>query len=415
MKIHINSLGCRLNQSEIQSIISVLKQNGHLLTNSNRADVFIINSCVVTHASERKTRTLIHHAQRNAGPNGHVIVTGCFVESFSIKDNIIFLSNDYKYLIPDLIDNSFILPEDTFKNSRFSFSPAIDSTRTRINLKIQDGCNNYCSYCIIPYVRGNPISRDIDSILNEFKLLRDEGYHEFLLTGVMISNYNYNGNNLTDLLTKLLNATGNFRIHLSSLSPQTIDQNFIDLLFDNKIVKHLHLSLQSGCDTILKSMNRKYTTEQYLDILQKIRSVDKLFNFTTDLITGFPGETDSCFQQTLIFLEQAKFSHIHTFRYSKRQGTAAASFQNQVQESVKKERSGIVMNISDRHNRDYLELFDKHKTTVLTEKSRNGLTRGYNEYYVPVHLHQEFPQNTFIDIICDYNRDRNTLYGSSYK
>ena len=291
MKIHINSLGCRLNQSEIQSIISVLKHNGHQLTTNDNADVFIINSCVVTHASERKTRTLIHNAQRKTGPHGHVIVTGCFVESFSINKNVIYLSNDYKYLIPDIIDNDFILPENAFIQSRFSFSPASNSTRTRINLKIQDGCSNYCSYCIIPYVRGNPVSRDIDSILNEFKLLLDKGFHEFLLTGVMISNYSYNNKNLTDLLSKLLEMKGDFRIHLSSLSPQSVDQQFIDLLFDNKMVKHLHLSLQSGCNTILKSMNRKYTTEQYLDILQRIRSVDKFFNFTTDLITGFPGET----------------------------------------------------------------------------------------------------------------------------
>ncbi|MDA3898988.1 MAG: tRNA (N(6)-L-threonylcarbamoyladenosine(37)-C(2))-methylthiotransferase MtaB [Spirochaetes bacterium] len=415
MKIHIASLGCRLNQAEIQSVITCLKQNGHCIVKPEEAQLFIINSCVVTHTSERKTRTLINSAKRMASSAGHVIITGCFADSYSVDGNVIHLSNDYKHLIPDLIEYNFILPEEMLNSSRFEFIPATGSTRTRINLKIQDGCDNYCSYCIIPSVRGLPVSRSVTDIINEFRTLLTMDYHEFLLTGVMISNYNDNGTDLNDLITRLLSIKGDYRLHLSSLSPQSVTPRLIDTILSDRVVRHLHLSLQSGSGAILKAMNRHYTPDHYLNILEQIRKEDPLYNLTTDLIVGFPGETDLNFDETVQFINSARFSHIHTFRYSQREGTAAAKMQNQIAEEIKKERSKEIMKISSEHNRSYLQKFHGRESTILTEQSKNDRTKGFNNYYVPVTLSGVYDRNQFIEALCSFDEGSTSLEGHPLK
>lgn len=416
MNISIKSLGCRLNQAELQSIITQLKELGHTITKSNEADVAIVNSCVVTHTSERKTRKLIYGARREVRQNGHVIVTGCYAEGYRTEGNTIYLSNDYKHLIPELIENGFVLPEEDgpLPQDRFNYSTPSGSLRTRINLKIQDGCDNFCSYCIIPYVRGRSISRPLKEIVNEFKALLDAGFKEFLLTGVSIGNYqDTEGHTLSDLVGTLLKEEGDYRIHFSSLSPVTLTPEIISFFGDRRLVKHLHLSLQSGSNHILKAMNRTYTRESYLDSIKQIRAVDPLFNFTTDLIVGFPGEREKDFRDSVELVKEADFSHIHTFRYSIREGTRAAALPDQVDEEIKKERSQEIIKLYGNQKETYYQKFDNRIDRVLTEKSKGSFTPGFNDYYIPVRIAGEVERNMFATVKSTYTKGNTFLEGIS--
>lgn len=411
MNISVSSLGCRLNQAELQSVITVLKQNGHRIVKPEEGEVFIVNTCVVTHTSERKTRKLIYQAQRAAGEKGTVIVCGCFVQAVRKEKNILYISNDYKYLIPDIIENGFILPDDLTGTSRFAYPPATGSLRTRINLKIQDGCDSYCSYCIIPYVRGNPVSKSVPDVLDEFQHLLDSGYREFLLTGVQIGKYADAKRGLPQLIEQMLRIEGGYRLHLSSLSPRYVTNELLDLFESEKLVKHLHLSLQSGSDTVLQRMNRGYTGKQYLDIIHSLRSKIPLFNFTTDLIVGFPGETEKEFDESVSLVKEAGFSHIHTFRYSRREGTKASTMENNVPENEKKRRSTHIIELYMKQKREYYSRFENHTSTMLTEKARNGETSGFNEYYIPVALQKEKERNNFVRVRTKYDQKRLLLKG----
>ncbi len=415
MKIKVASLGCRLNQAEIQSVKTRLMDFGHtMVTGNSDADVVIINSCVVTHNSERKTRNLLSRGLRTVeqDPRGMVIVTSCYATSIQKDGNVYYVPNDYKYLIPDLVENPSLFDSlDEAKAARFSFPPATRSSRTRINLKIQDGCDNYCAYCIIPYVRGGPVSRPADDILEEFRVLLDAGYHEFLLTGVMIGNYSHEDTGLSELMEKMLAVEGDFRLHCSSLSPHAVSEKMMDLVTHQKMVKHLHLSLQSGSDRVLHLMNRKYTTDQYRQIVKTIRGSDPLFNFTTDLIVGFPGETEDDFRHSLEFVREMNFSHVHTFRFSPREGTKAAEMEQTVSEQEKAERSHEIISLSSEQKTACYQQFNGLTTRMLTEPFRRGYTGGFNQYYVPVRVYEKLKRNTFYDVTTAVSDDGTYLIG----
>ena len=399
LKIKIESLGCRLNQSEIESISTTLQNMGHSIVFEGDADIYIINSCAVTLRSERKTRQLIYRAmdqiEKNSG-KGQIIVTGCATDSVKQINDIIYVSNDHKYLIPDIITKRTKISASA--PARFNFEAAVKSSINRINLKIQDGCDNFCSYCIIPYTRGKPQSRSDCDILDEFKTLLDNGYKEIILTGVNIGKYNYEGCTLGHLTEKILNLNGNFRLHLTSLDPECADDRLISLFGHEKMVKHLHLSLQSGSDSVLKRMNRPYDRNLYISVTEKLKKIDRDFNFTTDLIVGFPGESDEEFADSISLIKEVGFSHIHTFRYSPRPGTAAASFPDSIAENIKSERSKEIINIYMKQKEHFYKRFCGRDGILLSEKFNGKATTGFTEYYIPVEIEGYLKKNEFYKI-----------------
>ncbi len=412
MRIKIVSLGCRLNQSEIESVSTTLQNSGHEITVSDSADIFIINSCAVTGRSERKTRQLIYQALANTGYSGkeRIIVTGCAPEDISSDPRITYLSNDHKYMIPEIIDG-LVIESSAMKPARFKFDTPVKSSTNRVNLKIQDGCDNYCSYCIIPHTRGLPVSKPFDAVLNEFRELLDNGFKEIILTGVNIGKYNDGGKNLADLAGSILSLDGEFRLHLTSLDPDSASKRLLDLFGENRMVKHLHLSLQSGSDTVLKRMNRPYTRDDYITVADILKKTDRDFNFTTDLIVGFPGETENEFEETVSLVKEVGFSHIHTFRYSPRTGTKAADMKNPVAEIVKTERSRFIIELFSRQKREYYKKFSGRSGVFLSEKFKRDVTTGFNEHYIPVEIHQKLPKNSFFKISTVYDQDKNLLAG----
>ncbi|HOO71719.1 MAG TPA: tRNA (N(6)-L-threonylcarbamoyladenosine(37)-C(2))-methylthiotransferase MtaB [Spirochaetota bacterium] len=413
VKINIESLGCRLNQSEIQSVITVLKNRGHVITQREDADIFIVNSCKVTLHSERKTRKLIYRAERASKKNARIIVTGCCADKPERQGNILFIPNDYKHLIPDIIDEIIDVTDlIKFPPSRFSLPAPTAGTTTRINLKIQDGCDNFCSYCIIPFTRGSAQSKAMDVVLNEFNDLLDAGYREIVLTGVMIGNYRHENADLADLVSSLLEIPGEFRLHLASISPAYVTERLIDVLDHDRMVRHLNLSLQSGSDKILERMNRGYTSSDYYRLVDKIKKKDRDFNLTTDVIVGFPGEGDDDFAETMSLIRHAAFSHIHTFRFSPRPGTAAFESDDNVSEETKKERSIKVIELYLKQKENYYMKFDGRESILLSERSYNSRTRGFNEYYVPVEMDRALDRNKFIRIKTHAEPGASRLRGS---
>ncbi|OHD65863.1 MAG: hypothetical protein A2176_03365 [Spirochaetes bacterium RBG_13_51_14] len=414
MRIKISSLGCRLNQSEIESVSTVLQDRGHVITQGDDADVFIINSCAVTLRSERKTRQLLYRAAKAAGKmrNVKIIVAGCAADKPARLGNIYYIPNDYKFLIPDLISDWDLFHKlEPTPDARFRFAPPLKSSTSRVNLKIQDGCGNFCSYCIVPLARGAPQSKPVRQVIEEFTRLVEAGYKEIILTGVMIGNFEHEGVDLAGLAERLLALSGRFRVHLTSITPGSVSQKLIGLLSHEKMVKHLHLSLQSGSNAILRRMNRLYTREEYLSLVDRIRKKIPDFNFTTDVIVGFPGETESDFHDTIDLISAAGLSHVHTFRYSPRPGTAAAEMQDSVPQKLKKERSGRVIELSMKQKREYYTLFNNRQSEFLSERTRGNITSGFNQYYAPVEVKVKLPRNEFFTVTTALEPGRSVLTG----
>lgn len=415
LKIKISTMGCRLNEYEIQSIITELVQCGHEITEDSNADIEIINTCVVTQKSEAKSRNLISRSERSGIPQKKTIVAGCFAKKLKKEGGTVFLPNDYKNLIPQIIANWDLIDQiETLESSRFKYLPPVDATTTRVNLKIQDGCARFCSYCIIPLVRGKPVSKSREEALKELKTLIESGYKEIILTGISIGQYESENTKLSDLLELFLDQPGEFRIHLSSLDPDMVDEKLLGLLPHPKLVKHLHLSLQSGSNLVLKAMNRRYTREQYLAITEKIRLADPGFNLTTDLIVGFPGETDQCHADTIDLINRAGFSHIHTFRFSPRPLTTAAKFKQTVSESLKKKRSFEIMEITERLKADYFQKINGKHLIFLGETISSKKTFGHCNYYLPIDVYEKLERNRFYNIKAKYDPKENKLTGELF-
>ncbi|MBN2158923.1 MAG: tRNA (N(6)-L-threonylcarbamoyladenosine(37)-C(2))-methylthiotransferase MtaB [Spirochaetes bacterium] len=415
MKIKISSLGCRLNQSEIESVSTVLQDMGHAICRDDDADLFIINTCTVTARSDSKTRQLIRHAEAAAARRGgaKIIVAGCAAETACREGDIYYLPNDWKPLIPELIADWDLFDRITPPPcARFAFATPLKSSTSRVNLKIQDGCDSFCSYCIVPLVRGAPQSKPAEQVAREFRELVDAGYREVVLTGVMIGRYDDAGTGLADLAERLLSMDGRFRIHMTSITPVFVTPKLVDLLRHEKMVKHLHLSLQSGSNAILRKMNRPYTREEYRALAGRIRTAVPDFNLTTDVIVGFPGETDRDFEDTLTLIRDAGFSHVHTFRFSPRPGTKAAEMEDTVPEKIKTERSRTVIGQCSRQKREYYSRFNGRESEFLSERSRGGITTGFNQYYSPIEVKEKLPRNRFYAVVTSLEPGRDVLTGS---
>ncbi len=408
-KIAFKTLGCRLNQFETDALASEFDKNNYEIVPFNQpADVYVINTCTVTNQSDHKSRNIISQAGRK-NPDSVLIVTGCMANSSkeqleSREDITYVVENTQKSSIYELVEahyNKEIVHPTDFKKDVFNFPLAEKGFHTRSNIKVQDGCDNFCSFCIIPQVRGRAISRPLNDILENINQVLDLGRKEIVLTGVNIGRYDYEGLDFSGLLEEVLKIDRDFRVRISSIEPDGLGERFFHLFENPKLCPHLHLCLQSGSDKILMQMRRMYSLNDFKTITESIRKIKPEFNFTTDIIVGFPGETEEDLKQTVQFVEEIGFSHIHTFKYSKRKKTRAERMPEQVSEKEKTLRSEVIRNLSEKQAFEYRKQFIGKTQKVLIERVDKDYARGYGENYIPIKIKNDgsYQRNTFVDVI----------------
>ena len=372
-------------------------ENGYNIVHENEeSDICVINTCTVTNIADKKSRQIIRHVKKK-NPNAIIVVTGCYAEVNrkkleDIQEIDIIIGNSEKKDIVSIVENKMLVDETKTINSEKYFSEFGITTyteKTRAVIKVQDGCNNFCSYCIIPYARGRIRSRNIENVKKEIEEAVKNGIKEVVITGIHIASYGRDFSNnigLIDLLEEINKIEGLERIRLGSLEPNIINEEFVTRLKKlNKICNHFHLSLQSGCDETLKRMNRKYTTEQFRKVVKLLRDNFKDVALTTDVIVGFPGETETEFETTYKFLEDIKFSKMHIFKYSPRQGTVATKMPNQIEANVKEQRSKRLIELSNKNEKNFIEINIGKTLEVLFEtKTNDEYTEGHTTNYIVV-------------------------------
>ncbi|MBL6963987.1 MAG: tRNA (N(6)-L-threonylcarbamoyladenosine(37)-C(2))-methylthiotransferase MtaB [Bacteroidetes bacterium] len=399
-KIAFKTLGCRLNQFETDSIVSQFHHGDYEIVDfSEVADVYVVNTCTVTKQGDSRSRQAVNFANRK-NPDSLMVVTGCMVNnhmdnSQNLQDVTYFVKNEQKssifHIVESHLGGEMIIPSD-LKPDTFNYSPADKTMHTRSMIKIQDGCDNFCTFCIVPKVRGRAVSRPPHDIMENIRKVLDFGFKEIILTGVNIGRYDSQDWNFEKLLESIVEISGDFRVRISSIEPDGYGDRFIELLQHPKVTPHLHLCLQSGSDRILLQMKRMYTSSEYRNIIDKIKREIPDFNFTTDIMVGFPGETEKDFQQTVSMVEEIGFSHVHTFKYSIRNGTRAARMEDQIRGNVKSDRSEIIRKLAEENKLTYRRTFIGKDQRVLIEKiNRKGIAKGYGQHYIPV----EFPANSY--------------------
>jgi threonylcarbamoyladenosine tRNA methylthiotransferase MtaB len=392
-KVNFKTLGCRLNQYETDALVTQFHQSGYKVVDySEVADITVINTCTVTNQSDQKSRNTINHAARkNRG--GLVVVTGCMAnnhkEQLEANEKITYVvDNERKSQIVSLVDSHFkgeVLHPDSLGGDVFGFETVDQSLHTRTSIKIQDGCDNFCTYCIVPSVRGRAVSRPLPEILDNVKRVVDNGFKEIVITGVNIGRYEYEQYSIEKAIEQIVELPGDFRVRISSLEPDGFGPEFHRLFQHPKMAPHLHLCLQSGSDSILLKMRRMYTTQSFIEMIETFRKEMPDFNFTTDVIVGFPGESEHDFLQTVNLAREVRFSHIHTFRYSRRKGTRAHRMEDQLEERIKSERSEVIRTISEENRMLYMNSMLGKQQRVLIEKvDAQGAAHGYGEHYLPV-------------------------------
>lgn len=401
-KVAFHTLGCKVNQYETQAMGELFEKEGYEIVPDNEiADVYVINTCTVTNVGDKKSRQFIRRSKRK-NPSAIVAVVGCYaqtapVEVLSVEGvNIVIGTNERSQIVDAVkkcsVDEKINLVDDIMKVKKFEEMSIADvKDKTRAFLKIQEGCNQYCSYCIIPYARGQIRSRGKLEIIEEVKKLVEKGFKEVVLTGIHVASYGKDLNDgiaLIDVLQEVNNIKGLERIRLSSLEPTLFTDEFLDKLSKlEKICQHFHLSLQSGCNKILKKMNRKYSSEEYEEIVNRIRNVYPDVALTTDIIVGFPEESDEDFNITYDFVKKINFSEIHVFKYSPRTGTPAAERKDQVDGLVKHYRSEKLISLGEQMKDAYRKMFIGKEKQVLFEtlsKDFAGYIEGYTDNYLKV-------------------------------
>lgn len=416
LKVGICSLGCRVNIYESEYVEALLKNHGYEIVDFNEyADIYVINTCSVTNEADKKSRKMINSCKRK-NSNAIVVVMGCFsqVKGDTIDASII-IGNKDKSNIVELIDE-YISSNDKIKkiyNLRddVSFEEMIlpgTFRHTRAFVKIEDGCNQFCSYCIIPYTRGKIRSKEFDTVVEEVTNLVNNGYKEIVLTGIHTGKYGIDKENvnLEILLRRLVEIPNIYRIRLSSIEINEITDGILDLMKNSKIIaRHLHIPLQSGSDKILKLMNRRYDLEYFRNRVNEIRKIDDTISITTDLIVGFPNESDDDFGDTMDFLKEIRFTKIHTFPYSKRDGTPASVMKEQVDGNVKKSRVREVLNLSDEYEIEFYKKFIGKVFDGVSEVNHDGSVVVHTSNFIPVVVDSSIPNNEIVQVviqdICD--------------
>ena len=387
MKVVVYNLGCKVNKYECDSLLKTLKERGHDVSEDLVcADLYVLNTCAVTNEAERKSRQCVSRCLK-LNPNAKVVVCGCASQNnpqqFSTKDNVTFvMGNAKKGKLADMLQESGVLVDALPREYEDDFSAEV--VRTRAYVKIQDGCDNYCSYCLIPYVRGRSRSRSIESVVKECKILESKS-KEITITGIDISSY---GKNINSDLATLICALSDIdcRIRLGSLEVNVIDERLLLALKKlKKFCPQFHLSLQSGEDGVLRKMNRHYTTAEYLEKVNLIREYFPDCAITTDLICGFPTEDEESFERTLEFIDKVGFAQMHIFGYSPREGTVATRYEL-LPQSVVKDRVTRAIKVAEKKRQEYVESFVGKTLELLTEDMEGGYMCGYSTQYIKCYI-----------------------------
>ncbi|MGM9876488.1 MAG: tRNA (N(6)-L-threonylcarbamoyladenosine(37)-C(2))-methylthiotransferase MtaB [Bacilli bacterium] len=406
MKVGICSLGCKVNIYESELVTNILKNNNYEIVDfEDIADIYIINTCSVTNESDKKSRKMINRAKKN-NPNAIIIVMGCYsqVNAEDIDADIV-LGNKDKSKIVDIIEEYKKIKEKKkiiYDLTKVDFEKMeinnFDS-HTRAFVKIQDGCNAFCSYCIIPYVRGRVRSKAPEDVINEVTTLVEKGYKEIVLTGIHTGRYGIDiDTSLEELLNKLVKIPNIYRIRLSSIEINEITIGIKKLLKENKVMaKHLHIPLQSGSNKILRLMNRRYNKEEFLSMVEDLKTIEDI-SLTTDLIVGFPKETEEEFNETIDTLNKIGFTKIHTFPYSKRKGTPAASMEGQVSPEVKKDRVHTILKLSNESEHNYYESKIGKVYDGVVEVHSNGIILVHTSNFIPVIINDKVEEGSIVNV-----------------
>lgn len=406
MKVGICSLGCKVNIYESELVTNILKNNNYTVVDfEDKADIYIINTCSVTNESDKKSRKMINRAKKN-NPAAIIIVMGCYsqVNAEDIDADIV-LGNKDKSKIVEIIEEYIKTKQkkkiiyDLTKVDFEKMEITNFDSHTRAFVKIQDGCNAFCSYCIIPYVRGRVRSKDPEDVIKEVTTLVEKGYKEIVLTGIHTGRYGTDINtNLEELLNKLVNIPNIYRIRLSSIEINEITPGIKELLKENKVMaKHLHIPLQSGSNKILKLMNRRYNKEEFLSMVDNLKDIPDI-SLTTDLIVGFPNEDEEEFNETIDTLKKIGFTKIHTFPYSKRKGTPAATMDNQVSPEEKKKRVHRILDLSNKYEHNFYESKIGKIYDGVVEIHSNGTTIVHTSNFIPVIINDIVEEGTIVDV-----------------
>ena len=421
-KICMFTLGCKVNQEESNSIAEWFTENGYEVVHGfENADAYIINTCTVTSMADKKSRQKIRQA-RKLNPDAIIAAIGCYPEVSNLelfeKDEVdILIGNEKKEDVTLIISYELkkrgLYPAEVSKNESESKIASSLHVRTRAYIKIEDGCDRFCAYCIIPFARGKVKSRNLKEIINEVEILIKRGYKEIVVTGINIALY---GNDLTpnvtlfDLLSSISALNGNFRIRLGSLEPNVIDIGMAKKIARlPKLCPQWHLSLQSGSDKILYDMNRIYSMSQYKDMVNELKKIDPQFAITTDIIVGFPGETDEDFQESVKAVETLEFSNVHTFKYSRREGTEACKMSNQIPEQIKTERSQKLIEIANASSNKFISKNFGVTREVLvfgldkSKKYYRGITDNGIEVKISIQKFDKDVSNEFVMLSLDDN------------
>lgn len=434
MKVAFHTLGCKVNQYETQAMAEQFGKAGfEVIPEEEPADCYIINTCTVTNLADRKSRQFIRRARRMS--QGAIIaVTGCYSqvkpeELWAMPEVDIVTGNGDK---PHLID---LVKESLEERKRIYSVPAYENLteytdrgiimnmegRTRAYIKIQEGCNRFCSYCLIPFARGKVRSRDPGEIVEEAEALIANGFKEIVLTGINTAlygtedgfgeKYGADEYGIESIIKRIDALPGRFRIRLSSLEPTVVNAEYVERLMKyHKLCPHLHLSIQSGSDKIIKAMNRHYTREEYLDIVRVLREHDPGYGVTTDVIVGFPGETEEDFMDSVRMTEEAGFLKVHVFKYSKRKGTRAESMKDQVPGEVKNERSDRLMEAGEKAANEFFKgESGRTRTALFEEVTEDGLLTGYTENYVRIYAKPKGASDAYL------NEFFNVIMGDPYE
>lgn len=403
-KVAFCTLGCKVNQYETNAMEQKFIQAGYEIVGFTEiADIYVINTCTVTNMSDKKSRQMIRKAKQ-LNENAIVVAVGCYVQTAkeqleNIKELDLILGNNEKKDIVKYIEKyrkgekqikyNDVLHQDEY--DEYGFVTHIEQTRAIV--KVQDGCDRFCSYCAIPYARGKVRSRKIENIVAEITKLAEEGIKEVVITGIHIASYGKDLKEdigLIDVLEKINEINGIQRIRLGSLEPMLINESFLKRLAKlEKICHHFHLSLQSGCDETLKRMNRRYTTEEFRNVVRLLRNTYDDVILTTDIIVGFPGETENEFERTYEFLKEINFYKMHVFKYSRRDGTKAATMPNQIAPNIQEERSKKLISLSNKNQQIYNESYVGKTVQVLFEEASKGYIKGHTQNYLVVNIKED--------------------------
>ena len=407
--VGILSLGCKVNTYESEYIRNILEKRGYEIKDfSDKCDIYIINTCTVTNTSDTKSSKMLRRA-RKENPDAIIVAMGCFIESN--KDNPIpgidiVIGNRDKDKVPDLIDEYLKNKEriirlykgrtDIFEDMYITNFPG----RTRAFVKIQDGCDNFCSYCIIPFVRGKCRSKDKDKVIEEITALVNNGYKEVVLTGIHTGSYGRDLDiSFADLLNEIIKIKGLKRLRISSIEATELNEDVLNILKNsNIIVDHLHIPLQAGSNEILKSMNRKYDLKYFEDKIAEIRSIRPDISITTDIIVGFPGETEELFKETLNTVKRINFSKVHVFPYSERKGTKSERLPNKIPSNIKKDYVKRLIELSKELEIEYASKFIGKELEILVEQTKDGFSYGHTSNYLNVKVKGKLPHNELIKV-----------------